>query len=128
MLKYLKSENIIREGRSRKNKRNVPLFIHENNQLVTIPEEINEFEQIFKQFIHKVVEYQSPIIDYLNIIIDKRLEPYKEHIGKKIEGLTMHELDEISPDVDLHTDLEFLSVQVSPLVKAIQILNAFIRL
>src|SRR6059058_4524016 len=93
-----------------------------------IPEDINEFEQIFKQFIHKVVEYQSPIIDYLNIIIDRRLEPYKEHIGKKMEGLTMHELAELSPDVDLHTDLEFLSVQVSPLVKAIEILNAFMRI
>jgi hypothetical protein len=43
------------------------------------------------------------------------------------ERLTSHELEEISLDADVHTDFELLSVQVSPVEKAIQILNEFMR-
>jgi predicted P-loop ATPase/GTPase len=127
-LNDLKSENIIVEKRLEKNRRNITLYVNENSQLVIVPDDINEFEQVFKQFIRKVVKRQARIIHSSSRLLDEHLEQYKEHLAKNMdERLTMHELEEISIDADLHTDLDLLSVQVSPVVKAIQILNEFMR-
>lgn len=129
IVKDLIDEGIIYVERSEGNNRDKPLYVNGNNPFVTTPREIDEFEELFTSFIHKIIKRQSSFIHLPSYTLDQRLQKYKEHLGEhNDENLTTRKLEELHLDVGLHTELEFLSVDVSPLIKAIQILSEFIRI
>jgi hypothetical protein len=128
IIEDLKKEKVVIEQKSKPNSRNIKLFINLDNRLVTVPREIDEFEQLFIHFINKLVERNSRTINMLTGIIDSRVEELMKEIGKKEnENLSLEETEDLMSEVNLHTDLEELSIYISSFVKAMDILNEFIR-
>lgn len=129
IIKDLKTEGIIYAEKSEGNKRDKPLFVKDNSPFVTTPKEIDEFEELFSSFIRKVVERQSSFVHFPSCTLDECIEQYKEHLGKhKNESLTWGELEEMPLDAELHTELDLMSLNVSPVLKAIQIFDEFMRI
>jgi hypothetical protein len=53
ILKDLKEENIVRESRRKPNSRDIPLYINNDNLLVSVPRELEEFEKAFLRLLEK---------------------------------------------------------------------------
>jgi hypothetical protein len=128
IIEDLKKEKVVIEQKSKPNSRNIKLFINLDNRLVTVPREIDEFEQLFIHFINKLVERNSRTINMLTGIIYSRVEELMKEIGKKEnENLSLEETEDLMSEVNLYMDLEELSIYISSFVKAMDILNEFIR-
>lgn len=124
----LKKEKVVIEQRSKPMSRNINLFINLDNRLVTVPREIDEFEKLFIHFINKLVERNSRTINMLTAAIDIKSEEIIEDIGKKEkDNSSLDENEALMEDPGIHTDLEELSIYISSFVKAMDILNEFIR-
>jgi hypothetical protein len=129
IIKELIKENVIVEERSGHNKRNKPLYVNKDHHLVHIPKEIDEFEKCFSHFLYKLIERNSPTIRMLNARLCLHFQRYKEELGKKgnDEKLSLDDIMKFAPDIDMHSDLEELSLITSQFVKALDIFFEFVR-
>jgi hypothetical protein len=135
IIKELIKENVIVEKNLNGNKRNKCLYINEKHHLITIPKDLEKFEQSFIQFLNKLKEQNFPTIQVLNVTLYSWLRRYNNVVDKKSnencendEKTTLDYLRNFGFNPDIHCDLEELSIQISPFIRALDLFFEFIRL
>jgi hypothetical protein len=133
ILPDLKDERIVREERGKPNSREIKLFVDEDNPLVSVPKDLNEFHQTFMTFLQRITEGSTPFISSLASELSLYFEDFKKERGKKQhEKLKNDEIklvfDRIESDEEGSMDLGELDFHLSKFVKAIGILGKFIQI
>jgi hypothetical protein len=132
ILKNLKDEMIVTTVLAKPNSRDHRLFVEKDNPLVSVPKDLCEFKQLFKDFLERIRKETTPTILILNSQLSsdiKRLK--KEMVKREEEKLSLEKIfeifDIIRSDPDASNDLEELSLNLSKFVRTVNILSKLIQ-